>query len=1053
MARPDDPLVVDTIAGGQVEVPQEFMTLPEDSLVVDALPEAFFTPRGARITPYTKEDVPTRQLDPETIETVNRAAIESQFIEDVTSARDMGIGRPDDFKPLTIEPDVGEGQLLTDKPFKSDLELENLNRDRIENLIIDQYGGNNYQGADTVGPIKLGVREGLARRNKFDDRKGYFKKHYPEGRYLRVDVGGGETVELYSIVPNGALYRADPTFNPEAPGAGYEFLADVLDVEANILTPTNATAVAASIIFPPSLVGTLGVAATTTGANVLEQWAMNETGRPFWELAGDPSVWKDAALIGSLEATLFAVSPIVGNRFRSIFTSEGPSAILAGKTAPGAIAGQEAAERLGLPLLTVSQLTESPIIKRIQGQVAGLSKTPQQVLNNQQAKLWGVLHEKSLRPEGMEGFTAAELSQYLDLSARRLSVELDDMYKLRAEGANVDTKTLQKTQEDIRMLTGQLDKSLREVTDQAYTRAFETADAENVVFDLAPVKEVAQDIRVGTQTRAGTTDATTETIETGLLGPDGNPITRTVTTPSKELTETIESVDQRLLNVADKFENVWNQEVTTLSVRDKGKDYSFNALKQLQAMRNEVADIAFGGGQTNQNAVKLLKSIDEVLQNPRGGGTGWKEAWEEATSLSRLASDVKNASKLHSFFSRDTQVNPAELGKKFWSGEFNSSDWNVMTNWLISSSKTPAGRDAANQLIRDVQNGFLQDLGSKPDLIAERIRIMKKQDNDLFLKLVPNAADRKAINDIAQRAAWIQSDAVQGALARDMSNGARSTTLIRTMTDNEVAKFIADGGGFMGNRALNMRASVFDEILKKSTSFNTDLGREVVDPKALGTEIQKLLKFDGQYEGLQPLFKDAAHPEYMQELADIRTYVMYSNQLDDMGSSLQSASVVADLQNLDIVALKQILQANLMAKFLASPPSVAQMQRVHGPNAFKLGKDSVYGVILDTMRKGFVDQSETLEEEVLRTQMAPAMGDTSAVETDATTNVVSAPVTPPVIAPAPPVASANIGLPKIPLASTPPATQSRTTDFASLFPRDDLGGAISRRGQGIMSLG
>lgn len=1052
MARPDDPLVVDTVTDEQVDVAPEFMTLPDDALTVDALPEVFFTPKGARITPYTTEDVPTRQLDPETVETVNRAAIESQFMEDVTGAMDVGT-RPDDFKPLTVEPDVGKGQLVTEDPFKSNIELESLNRQRVENLIIDQYGGKGYQGADTVGPIKLGVREGLARRGKFEDRKGYFKKHYPEGRYLRIDVGGGETVELYSVVPNGALYRADPTFNPEAPGAGREFLADMLDVEANILTPTNVAAVTASIIFPPSILGTLAVGGIAGATNILEQWAVNETGRSFQDVMTDPSALKDAALIASLEATLFKVSPIVGNRFRAMFTSEGPSAILAGKTAPGAIGGQEAAERLGLPLLTVSQLTDSPIIQRIQGQVAGVSKTPQQVFNNQQAKLWQLLDEKAKSPDGLEGFTAAELRQYLDLSARRLSVELDDMYKLRAQGADVDVKTLQKTQEDIRMLTGQLDKSLREVTDQAYTRAFETAEAEDVVFDLAPVKEVAQDIRVGTQTRAGTTEATTETIETGVLGPDGKPITRTVTTPAKEVTETIESVDQRLLNIADKFENVWNQEVTTLSVRDKGKDYSFNSLKQLQAMRNEVADIAFGGGQTNQNAVKLLKAIDEVLQNPKGGGTAWKEAWEEATALSKLASDVKNASKLHSFFARNTQVNPAELGQKFWSGEFNSSDWNVMSNWLISSSKTPAGRDAANQLLRDVQNGFLQDLAAKPDLIAQRIRTMKENDPELYLKLVPNAADRAAIDDIAQRAAWIQSDAVQTALARDMSNGARAITLVKNMTDNEVAKFIADGGGFLGNRALNMRASIFDSILKKSSSYNTDLGTDVVDPKALSTEIDKLLKFEGEYSGLDPLFKNAEHPEYMQELADIRTYVMYTNKLDDLGSSLQSASTVAGLQGLELGALKMVLQQNLMAKFLASPPSVGQMKRAHGPNAFKFGKDSVYGVLLDTMRRGFVDQSETLEEETLRTQMAPAMGDTSALEIEATTDVASAPVTPPVTAPAPPVASANIGLPKIPLASTPPATQPSSTDYASLFPRDELGGAIASRGQGIMSLG
>ena len=1044
----DDDLVVDTVDGSPNKLEPSILTLDDDALVVDAVPEVFFTPGGARITPYSLEDVPTRQVDQETIDVVNRAAIESQFAEDVAGAMDMGTGRPDDFTPLTVEPDIGKGQLLTDQPFKSDVELESLERNRVENLIIDQYGGKDYQGADAVGPIKVGVREGLARRNKFEDRRGYFKKHYPEGRYLRIDVGGGKTVELYSVVPNGALYRADPTFNPEAPGAGKEFLADLLEVEANVVTPTNVAALTAAIIFPPSILGSAAVGGSAAAANIFEQWAVNETGRSFYDVMTDPSALKDAAIIGSLEATINKVAPGVGARIRAMFGDSGKTALLAGKTTPESIVGQEAAERLGLPLLTVSQLTDSPIIKRIQGQVAGLSKTPQQVFNNQQSKLWQLLDQKAKSPDGLEGFTAAELRQYLDLSARRLSTELDDLYKLRAEGANVDTKTLQKTQEDIRMLTGQLDKSLREVTDQAYTRAFETAEAENVVFDLAPVKEVAQDIRVGTQTRAGTTEATTETIETGVLGPDGKPITRTVTTPAKEVTETIESVDQRLLSIADKFENVWNQEVTTLSVRDKGKDYSFNALKQLQAMRNEVSDIAFGGGQTNQNAVKLLKSIDEVLQNPKGGGAGWKEAWEEATSLSKLASDVKNASKLHTFFARNTQVNPAELGQKFWSGEFNSSDWNVMNNWLISSSKTPAGRDAAKQLLRDVQNGFVQDLASKPDLIAQRIRTIKENDPELFLKLVPNAADRAIIEDIAQRSAWLNSDAVVTALARDMSNGARTKTLLSNMTDAEALKFIEANGGFMGNAALNMRASVFDDILKKATSYSTDLGAETINPTILAREIQSLMKFEGQYAGLEPLFKNAAQPQYMQELADIRTYVMYSNQLDDLGSSLQSASVVAELQGLELSALKQVLQANLMAKFLASPVSVKQMKDVHSKKSFKIGKDSVYGILLDDIRKGFVDQSETLEEETLRTRTAPSMGDVSAVATEPTTDVASAPPAP--AKPPMPVPSLNIG--NTPLASAPPAPAQSTTDYASLFPRDELGGAIANRKQGIMGL-
>ena len=102
-------------------------------------------------------------------------------------------------------------------------------------------------------------------------------------------------------------------------------------------------------------------------------------------------------------------------------------------------------------------------------------------------------------------------------------------------------------------------------------------------------------------------------------------------------------------------------------------------------------------------------------------------------------------------------------------------------------------------------------------------------------------------------------------------------------------------------------------------------------------------------------------------------------------------------------------------------------------------------LLLNLLGDSFSKDVETPKEEVERTGQPPEMGDQFASVATPPAPVQTASVTPP------PSQLARLNLPPLPSASAPPA--KRPTSFQSLFPRDELGGAIAnQRGQGIMSI-
>ena len=128
---------------------------------------------------------------------------------------------------------------------------------------------------------------------------------------------------------------------------------------------------------------------------------------------------------------------------------------------------------------------------------------------------------------------------------------------------------------------------------------------------------------------------------------------------------------------------------------------------------------------------------------------------------------------------------------QFWKGEFTSDDWDFFTKMSKGAAgNKPDAKIAAQQLIADVQDGFITWLYQNPAKTQERIRQIREADGDLFEKMVPDPAERAALKNIEMQSSWTRSDGVNAALQRKMTVGERALTAIDSMTEAEIIDLI-----------------------------------------------------------------------------------------------------------------------------------------------------------------------------------------------------------------------------------------------------------------------
>ena len=996
-----------------------------------ATPDIKFTPGGARFTPFGLEEFVDLQDD-----TLSEAMFEQQIADDL-----LQLGLPDpsvgDFEPLS--PDITaarDSEILANYNTFKNAEI-----DRIDSVLTEKLG-DKWQGSRTKGPIGFTVTDGLVRRQSagtFEDRQLYFKKHHPEGKYSRIPTGGGKFIEVYSLTPDGDVFAVDNVglgTLPQTTGA----------ITANVGNFTTVGSLVGTVFSP--LIG------TTVGAslgNLVDQAIADETSLNNVELLQGLDKG-DAAILGIVDGIIAKFLPGLGGKLKQGITGESGASILAKKTSgPQALEAQQAAERLELPLFGAAQLaTENKLIQAAFTQTAGTSSIPGRLLNKQQRALYERLQEKAAT--NFDSFTAEELSTYTKFQQDELAEQVYQLVANKFGGTLPEGMTLEGIERGIRDSASKLQISHNELIDEAYKKAFNTAGSDSVVFDLTPLKTIARDIQLGTQIRT-----TPKRVDKAgrAIDAKGRLIPTPTTRAEGELSGELKEITNALINVLD-------PKVSKLVVKDQGKKKSFDALSQLKGLRDRASRLM--NDQNDSKSAKLIvDAIDEILENPVGGSKEFLKFYDEAKTLVKLKSDTLNASNIASMFSRKSDVMPNELAEKFWTGQFSSRDWDYFTKMAKGAAgNKPDAKIAAQQLIADVQDGFITWLYQNPAKTQERIRNIMEADSDLFAKIVPDIGDRKALENISQKSSWLQSDGVQAAMNRRMTVGERALTAINEMTEAEIIQFINKNGGIDGKTATDMRAAVFKKILDANSTFDKQ-GLNMIRPGSLAEDFTKLTNFSGDYGKFKPLFLSATikgdvptyqagKNPYIQNLKDNQIYSAFLAGFQiDAGGQIQAASTVAKLAKLEIDAFKTIFTNNIMANIFASPPSVSQLKKVHGGGA-KTGiqrfwnrrKGNVFANILGQLGEKFSKDVETPKEEVERTGQPPQMGDDLS---EPTASVLPS-VTPP--PPALPTQTAGLNIPPLPLASTP--TNARTS-FDNLFPRDDIGSAIANRNRsGIMAL-
>ncbi len=885
-----------------------------------------------------------------------------------------------------------------------------LENQRIEDVLKEKFG-DKYSGQEQVGGISGNDRDSLARRSKFADKFAFFKKKYPEGKLLRVGVGGDKTEMLYSLTKDGPLYRVDPN------GGFSDFSGDFGDFTGTFANFATAGSILGSFISP-----FLGTASFTIAGAMLDKALADEgvdvEDESFKQKLTD-SFGTDVAIQGVVEGAINKVLPGMGRYVVDKMLGKGgvPFGAFVSRTPPSALEAQKFAQKEGLPLLTISQLaTGSPILQKMSQQVGGTSNILQEISSTQQKKLYG--KAKELAQQDLTALSQDKLMFSIsNLSKNIMSDTITRIRDIRGSDIKVDYKDIV---DDLDLYK----KGMNELIDRTYQKAFSSARVDNVRFDISGLGVKLDDILTGTQIKLTKKGAKGQNLYEKIGG---------------ELQGDLSN----LLNQLKRADN----DVGTIAVSSFGKKRTFDALKQMLTVRNKLSDIVAQKGDGAYVAKDLIDEIDKVVDNPTGGSDGFKKYLADAKLLTKERSDIVNFTSLGTLFDRNAGLNVMKTMDALYKGNINAEDFGLLKNFMRVSKEggTKSVKQLDNvQTMTDIQDGFIQYTLANIDTGAPLLKKISKEQPELFKLLVPNQNTRKALLDFTDRHNWLKNSGTVKAMDRELLNSEVAFKELTDSTQAELTKKINITGGVNGKYAEQLRLHVLSNILNKSsvTRISDVDGSTIINSKAFVKELDDLKRFAGPYEKLKPLFSKAGKPNeidnsYFQQLEGLRTYGFFANMGEDAGSSFATGSVVGQAVRGDIIGfVSSALPRNILAKLMSQKPSVAQLTKEHSKKGFldRTGYLNKLSAILTSVERelglaseditpGF--EEETREQEFDRTGKTPFMGDKVSQNT----------ITPNTL---------NLNLPEVSgggSSSSPPLK----TNYASLFPFDTTGGAIQSR--------
>lgn len=313
-------------------------------------------------------------------------------------------------------------------------------------------------------------------------------------------------------------------------------------------------------------------------------------------------------------------------------------------------------------------------------------------------------------------------------------------------------------------------------------------------------------------------------------------------------------------------------------------DSPVGVLREIRSNLSDLAlpDPAVGPRRINRDAARLIKAIDEVLDNPTNLGDG--------AFASRWRAARKAASKR---FSTREQIAVADLLRTERLSQFGES----LARPGAFDSLVMIARTSGNEALNPIRDAFRTQLITDPFDITKTLDSFDKP----TLGILMDSSERKVWREAGKRF----DDLNRSNLRKALDQQTRLEPFIESLIDNPstagidaLARMVSDSGGTRSPLGRSLRASIMDTIWKRAHVVD-QTGFRKLSSKKLNTVID-----DFNARGVLQFLelgekKILRNIEILQRVAEV---------IADAGTSIQAASAAAGIRTLDREAVQTVLE-------------------------------------------------------------------------------------------------------------------------------------------------
>jgi len=757
-----------------------------------------------------------------------------------------------------------------------------------ENNLSDEQLAAAFAGQENIRGPGLGASSrawmsGLG--DTQEERNAVFRRLHPEGELLEVP---DTDIVLFRTAGGENFRKIDPGM---AESFNQDFLrelgADIADFTGDL--PEIAGEAAAQVLFrgkaPPGAGRAAVSAATRPLRNTLFRLALGgslgEAGQQVTQTAigtqretlGEQGFRTAASGSYSIIGGTFAAG--LGGVFNVVKRRSG---IVSGLR-EGATEGMRAAERLGVPPLPVTVLTDQPIIQRIGRQAAAVLPVIRRYISTIDKEVLEATKALVDRP-ARDKFITRSLEAFNN-SARQIQDMAQKAVRFRKLHPRTQGLGIQDTISSWWKASGQS-------VDRVYAAARSIEEPAFVLDEaLAHAKKLDEGVFTPLLPK-------TKTVKTGMLDELGHPITKDVTEVGTRrldlLSPDVQKQVKNLLEIDPSLPDVARSTGEAISRTDR-----------IRAIIKRLSDESFppGGGKLNESnlqARSLGATLKKVLKNPANENPEFLAAWAKADKMASARFKTREALAVVDAVNTQT---PSQLVD------------NLVVNRSASIDNLIAIRKATDQkTFQEIRTAFQATLLRNPGKIDEVMDGFQPQ----VLSMLMPSAERKAMRFAAKSYQELLSTNIQKVARRQTEVGAFVREMFSTESTASIQALnnlvLAQPQAFASPFGKTVRAGVMDEIIRRSTKANKE-GVERINGKLLNEVMQE---FDAK--GLLKLVL----PSDKAVLKDTgAVQVLLDAAAEDVGASMLGASTAKGVTQLSLSALGDLLHLFTTSEILISP--------------------------------------------------------------------------------------------------------------------------------------